>query len=164
MRREIPTFDMIEMPDIRRIIEDNSVKEITMRHGIGLSTTMTVKVEDLVEKVKANRAKHEETYKKAVGVYMDKIASALDDRKEEMEQFSSENASYEELAAMGGGLGFTPPRCYLDSYDDILAVLEMATEEELELDSQQLANIIRDKWDWEREFAASTVMYANEAN
>lgn len=164
MRREIPTFDMIEMPEIGRIIEDNSIKEINMRHGIGLHTKVTIKVKELAEKIKANRAKHEETYKKAVGVYMDKISSALDDRKLEMEQFRSDKATYEELAAIGGGLGLTPPRCYLDSYDDILAVLEMATEEVLELDSQQLANLIRDKWDWEREFAASTVMYANEAD
>lgn len=164
MRQEIPTFDMIEMPNIGRIIEDNSVKEINMRHGIGLHTKVTIEVSTLVEKIKANRAKHEETYNKAVKVYMDKIAGALDERKAEMEEFSSDDATYEELAELGGGLGFTPPRCYLDSYDDILAVLEMATEEKLELDSQQLANLIRDKWDWEREFAASTVMYANEAD
>jgi hypothetical protein len=153
-----------------KLIEGNSLKDLqynmrreTMRHGIGLQTKMTVKVADLIEKVKANRKKHEETYRKAVGVYMSKIAEAIDDRKEEYEQFDEKKATYEELAAIGGGFGFTPPRSYLDSYDDILAVLEMATEEVLELDSQQLANIIRDKWDWEREFNASTVMYANEA-
>ena len=164
MRHKIPTFNIVEIPPIQRIIEDNSVKEINMRHGIGLSTQMKVKVADLIKKVKENRAKHEATYEKAVKVYLDKIAGALDDRKLEMDQFSSDGATFEELNALGGGFGFSPPRCYLDSYDDILAVLEMTTEKELELDSQQLANIIRDKWDWERDFRMSTVMYANEAD
>jgi len=162
VREPAPLFKLIEQNSLLDL--QYNMRRENMRHGIGLQTKMKVKVVDLIEKVKANRKKHEETYKKAVKVYMDKIAEALDDRKEEMEQFESDKASYEELAAIGGGFGFTPPRSYLDSYDDILAVLEMTLEEELELDSQQLANIIRDKWDWEREFNASTVMYANEAD
>ena len=143
-----------------KIIEYNSIKEIDMRHGIGLTTHMKVKVSTLIERVRENRKHHEETYDKAVGVYLQKVRKRLEARLKRLDEIGE---SPGELDSIGGGLGLAPPKSYLDSYDDILAVLEMTTEKELELDSQQLANIIRDKWDWERDFNMSTRLYANEA-
>ncbi len=107
---------------------------------------------ELVEKVRTNRTKHEETYKKALTVF----------REEAVDKLRGMLKAAEDGGEIEQYLGLPEPQKHTDDYDQVIAMLEMSTEDEIDLDALDFARYVLDKWGWQANFEATTGCYASK--
>lgn len=111
--------------------------------------TNKVDKEELLAKLRENREKHKETFKKADKEWRKKATKAL--RK-------AAEAAPDKIDAYP--LNKLPaPESYLGSYDQVIARLEMEVEDTVELDENEFAYFVLDNWHWRGQFAANTRQY-----
>jgi hypothetical protein len=112
--------------------------------------TVKIKRDELLAKVKENRAKHEEAYKQAQTVFREEAIAKIKSMLK---------------AAQGTGeiplyVGLTEPEEHLEDYDQVITMLEMSVDEVIELENGLFAQYVMDKWAWARAFASNTVGYS----
>jgi hypothetical protein len=112
--------------------------------------TVKINRDELLKKVKENRAKHEEAYNQAQTVFREEAVAKL--------------ASMLKTAKAGGEIelyvGLTRPEEHLKDYDQVITMLEMSVDEVIELENSLFAQYVMDKWSWARAFATNTVGYS----
>lgn len=111
---------------------------------------VTVNKTDLLEKLKANRAKHLTMVQEARAGYLAKAKKALDQKMALL------------LKGQIVSLGFSlrMPVDHTSDYDTSIGMLEMATNQQIDLDASQYRTLVEDKWDWEREFYLANSGYS----
>jgi hypothetical protein len=112
--------------------------------------TVKLNRDELLSKVKENRAKHAEAYKKAKSVFREEAVAKLESMLAD---------------AKGNGkidlyVGLTEPEEHLADYDQVITMLEMSVDSVIELDNSLFAQYVMDKWSWARAFEANTVGYS----
>lgn len=106
-----------------------------------------IKKEDLLKVLKDNREKHAADYDKATAGFRKLLEKELNDK----------------LKAVIGGkqvkLKFKSikPVSHLNEYDDVIGMIELSTDAEFEINSQQYKQYIKNEWEWERMWFASNV-------
>lgn len=116
---------------------------------------LRVKVDknDLVAKLQVNRAQHAADYEKAKKGFRKLLIEELRGKLK-----AAENGEKVELR-------FTnqTPTNNLEEYDDVIGMLEMATDTEIELTHVQYKQWVQDKWDWKEHWSMSNVAYLSAA-
>lgn len=110
--------------------------------------TIKVKKTDLLRALLSNRTKHAKNYQEALeGFY-----------RQQIKAFTKAVTA----AKKNRPVRFVPlvqPVSQLDNYDQVIAMLKMATETEIVLSHEEFDQYFRDKWSWSRGFATVSNMY-----
>lgn len=107
-------------------------------HG-RINVEVTVKRTELIERLLASREKHRDEFEQAITLWRKDFAEVVKDL--DISKLSYYPIELEELEEHC-------PDSYLDSYDDIIEMFNMAIKDEIILDSQAFRNYCRDEWDW----------------
>lgn len=99
--------------------------------------SVTVKKEELLVRVRSNRADHHDLYVKAWEAFKRRVIEELEDmhaaaRKGEIRQY----------------VGLTAPQDHTAEYDRAIAMLEMSVDDQVTIDAQQFAELVRNEWAW----------------
>ena len=111
---------------------------------------VTVKRTELLEKVKANRAKHQETFDLGVEVYRDRMV-------EELDRMLADAKAGRKISRM---VSIPEPENHIKDYDTVIMMLEMSVDDEIALDATSFHQYVMDQWQWNASFSATTAMYA----
>ena len=122
-------------------------------HMSRIDMTTTVKRTELLQKLRANLENHAEVVREARNGYVKRAAEALKGRLEELR------------SGKVVALTFTlsPPADYSRVYQDVIAMLEWNTQEEVTLGAEEFRRLVQDKWDWTEGFFASNLGYSQKA-
>lgn len=109
---------------------------------------VTVKKEELLEKLRENRDTHVASYNEAREgfhqAYMDKIDDLIKRANDGDYDFR---------------VNITKPESHEEEYNTVIAMLDMSIEETIELDEESFKNFVLDQWSWKPAFLAATEMY-----
>jgi len=106
-------------------------------------------VEELRQKLTANREAHVQEYKEAFAGYMEQLQSKLETMLTEVE-LGKDIETY---------IGLDKPRSHEKDYDRILDVLEMTTAKTVKLTLGEFDKYVRDNWEWTESFKMSSANY-----
>ena len=118
--------------------------------------TVTVKTTDLVETLKANLNKHRAEFEEAMAGYKEACIKCLRKRASLIA-----NGKTEEEPEMWVSFQLPCPRSYANHYEQLLQMLEMATDDELKIDGTQFRQWIQDEWDWKDSHVATRMLYSS---
>jgi roadblock/LC7 domain-containing protein len=112
--------------------------------------SVNVKRTELLEKLKANRDKHNEDYLLAFAGYRIEVVKVL-----EAALAKAQKNEFDE------GLLITedPPENHTGDYDQVIAMMEMSVDEHINLDAQSFSQYVLDNWMWKQNFAVSSAKY-----
>lgn len=110
---------------------------------------VTVRKDDLLAVIKANRNKHLDTYTKAYAAY----------RKAAITELKKMLAAARNLKTIVRTIPLVEPTQHLDEYDLAIGMLTMSTKDEIGITQSQFKNFVQDKWDWSGRFKESTSSY-----
>tara|TARA_B100002049_G_scaffold236577_1_gene223750 strand:- start:12158 stop:12508 length:351 start_codon:yes stop_codon:yes gene_type:complete len=104
--------------------------------------TVTVKKQEFLKILKANRLKHEKAYKEALS---DRIKSAKIKLNELLNDI-------EHGIDLDEDLHFPKPRCHSKDYDEIIMMMEMEVQNEVSLTQDEFSKYVQDQWHWKSDF------------
>lgn len=108
--------------------------------------------EALLEKVRANRVKHVATYDAAIEIYRLELSKVLSEMLGSAER--GEDVEHH--------IELSRPQTFEGQYARVIQMLDMAVEEEVELDSEGFEQIVMDQWDWSHDFHLSNAAYVGQ--
>jgi len=113
---------------------------------------------ELIGKLKENRAKHIIAYEDAMPVWKQEMCNALVELAEEIAvpEDGFANIDFSTITDLRNA----KPFCNTDDYDRAIAMLQMATELEIKLDTEAFRQLVLDEWDWKNRFRDHVVSYA----
>jgi len=139
-------------------------------YGIGRTNFLVhVKRTQVLEKLKQNRSKYSEIFECAYKAYLERVEKWLENVVEEirgqLELWQNNStaaiADHEDLRL---SCHLPKPENHLEDYDDAIALLEDATDEEIEMTTEQHAAFMCNKWDWMHSAKASMSAYTETAS
>lgn len=107
---------------------------------------------NLLLTVRENRAKHKIDYDEAVEGYKTKVIEELQNAL--TTALSNTAVNYTGIKQL-----LQPPQNYLNEYDRIIKMLEMSSDEIIELSEQEFNQIVLDEWLWTAQFTNSSLLY-----
>jgi hypothetical protein len=110
---------------------------------------VTVKKEELLERVRSNRNNHRAIFERAVEVYRERALAELEQWVEDLKNGRKIRRS----------LSLVEPVDYTKEYDRVITMLEMSIDDEIELTAQDFARFVMDDWEWKETFRTSTASY-----
>ena len=116
------------------------------------SSQVTVKKTVLLEKLRANRAVHRETFLEAQKGYRAEVIKRLDSMLEDARNNKRIRTNVELVAPMD---------CTAD-YDRVIAMLEMSVKDEITISETHFRQFVLDEWTWKGQFTASNARYLNK--
>lgn len=127
---------------------------------------VTVNKDELLDKLKANKAQHRETYEEALAGYKDKVREELNrmlnetrDKVEEwLDRIDDEVLEVRLWAAPKADL--PKPEDHTEDYDRAITMVEMSVDDELELTESEFAELVMDDWGWKGEFVRMSQTYS----
>lgn len=125
--------------------------------GQGRGRTFKFKIDEVVAKLKENRAEHDEIVEEARVKFREMAIEKLKEALRLAEQDKGEIRT---------SINLTVPRSYTEEYDNAIELLEAtqrAGEEIVELDSDEFQRFMRNKWHWVQDFSASNARYSAKA-
>lgn len=112
--------------------------------------SVRVKKDELLEKMKKNREGHRALFEKAVIGY----------RKALLERLEGMIADIKRGSRVEQTIRLPEPADHTKDYDCVISMLEMSTEDEIDLDSRSFSHYVMDDWAWKDEWVASNSVYA----
>lgn len=103
----------------------------------------------LLEKLRANRANHRKVFEAAVEVYRTRAV-------EELERMLDDAKNGRKIARQ---IGLVTPVDYTKEYDRAITMLEMSRDTNITIDSRDFARFVMDDWEWRESFSTSTASY-----
>ena len=132
-------------------------RDTVMMRNLGFSMDLTFKVDELLKKLKKNLEEHKTIVTEAREGYI----------KEAEKQIQAELRKFRKAVRDGKlihvGVSINPPQDYSSAYETIIEMLEMCTEEEIELDPDQFRKLVQDRWEWTDQFLGHTQAYSATA-
>lgn len=119
---------------------------------IGNQTFEVVK-EELLVLLKDNRAKHKEEYDIAVIGFREEVVKELREKL---------------VAALEGkkivlGTEHSHPTLHTAGYDDVIGLLELTTEDVVDLDLHDYKQYVKDEWNWKGGWEIGNALYSTTA-
>ena len=108
-----------------------------------------VKKDELLKKIKKNRDGHRQLFEKAVAGYREAMLGHLDS----MIAAIKKGSKVEHL------IHLPEPGDHTKDYNRVIAMLEMSTEDIIELDARSFGQYVLDDWAWKDEWIHSNSMY-----
>lgn len=114
-----------------------------------MGLTTNTNVANLLEILKKNRAGHRQLYEEAFAEYRRQVVKAME---------------YNLERAQSGGdirlsLSMRTPEDHTDEYDAVIGLLELSTDDTVELTAHDYERFVLDRWEWARSFEANTMSY-----
>jgi hypothetical protein len=110
--------------------------------------------EPLLETVRTNREEHSAIVAEAREGYVKKARAALEKRLTQLEEGKIVSLHFRLVA----------PEDHTSVYDTMVRMLELHTEDTVELDAQLVRNLEMDEWDWTDTFLGTAAQYSGLAN
>lgn len=117
-----------------------------------LSTNLKFNVKELLDKIQTNRAKHNSEYEKALVQYKKELKEELEEKLVKL----TENKDIHPHSNL------VVPIRFSKDYDKAYDMLDMTSQNEIELDQRTFCQLVRDEWDWQQDFARSTTAYSSK--
>jgi hypothetical protein len=114
---------------------------------------VTVKKEELLEKLKANREAHKELFSKAQKVYRQ-------DMIEELDRMLAEAKAGKQIRR---AITMPEPQDHTADYNRVIAMVEMSVSPFVELYADDFDKYVMDNWSWSAHALATNTMYATKA-
>lgn len=114
---------------------------------------MKFRPKDLIEKIKANREAHRTNFEKALTGYKAECMRVLEQNLERVRKNQQFNLRIAEAL----------PEDHTKDYDRVIAMLDLTTESEIELDQTTFDQYVMDNWDWKQSWSASNSKYFDAA-
>lgn len=108
---------------------------------------------DLLEKLRKNRAEHREIFEEASQAFRKKVIQVLDERL----------ADAREGKRIVLRMDLVQPMDQTEEYDQAITMCEMSVDNEIILSYDNFRNYILDKWSWRDQFIASNARYSAKA-
>ena len=108
-----------------------------------------VPVHKLIAIVKENWEKHAKKYVEAHIIFKKRYIEVLENMKEQAERD-------DKFTTM---IGLSEPKVHEEDYRRLVDMLEMSSDDTIELDEHSYDRIVNDQWDWKRNFDANTSIY-----
>ena len=121
---------------------------------MGQTLTVHVKRTLVIEKLKENRTKYAAVYDDARKAYLEKVKEWLANTLKTVEKGEDFDLYCR----------FEKPEHHLEDYDDAIALLEDATDDVIEITTDQHAAFMRNKWDWMNRAKMSLGVYSQTAS
>lgn len=115
--------------------------------------TMNFKVAEVVKTLRKNREEHAKIVDEAVKGFREKLRAEFASKLQELDAGKLPNTSSRH----------SRPQSYLTEYDSAIQMLEMTTDETLELDQSAFQCYVQNKWAWMSGFLTSNSMYSGTA-
>lgn len=110
-----------------------------------------VRKEQLLEMVRKNRDAHRALFLKAQEGFRARAVEEMD----EMLRLAREGKEVRLY------VGLTAPADHTDEYDRAIQMLEMSTDDIVEIDQQTFAQLVRNEWAWFGQTTATNMTYAS---
>lgn len=104
---------------------------------------------ELLERVKANRAKHRAIFEDALVGYRAEVIKILDKRLEDAKTGKKINTL----------ISLVEPQDHTADYDAVIDMLEMSLDQAIIIPYHEFRQYVRDEWSWKAQFIQSTAMY-----
>lgn len=111
--------------------------------------TVTVKKDDLIAKVQANRDKHRGEYESAFEGYRKACIRALETNLESFNAGLCQRVLINEQ----------PPEDHTKDYDRVLMMLQMSVNDEVTVNAVAFSQYVLDDWGWKQNWIASNSKY-----
>jgi hypothetical protein len=123
-----------------------------MNGSVGMST-VTVKKDELLATVRANRETHRTIFLEAVQGFRAKAIEMLDERLKDA------------VAGRRIDISIHLPRPVDQTrdYDKVIKMLEMSVDDEIELTQNEFTQYVMDDWSWKKQFSAVNKTYTVSA-
>ena len=115
------------------------------RHG-SIDIEVTVKREELLERLRENREKHEQEFDQAISQWQNELQSSIESIKP--------NAEFEFPQSLEQ-LRDDCPVSHVNDYDQAIDMFGMCVTEEIKLDSDAFNTFCRDEWGWKDSLATN---------
>ena len=115
----------------------------------GVDIKVDVSVKELLETLKTNRDKHEKDLKIARDGFRVEIIKELEKKLAGAKEGRKVELSFKN----------SKPESYLKEYDQVIAMLEFAKQETIELKADDFNKYIKDEWSWKRNWDLSNTLY-----
>ena len=116
-------------------------------------TSVTVKVDELLDILKKNREAHRAIFLEAQKGYREEVIRRLDDML----------ADAREGRKITSYVQFEEPSDQTKDYDRAIRILEMSVDDEAELNDQTFRSFVMDDWSWKSNFLLSNSYYSATA-
>jgi len=110
------------------------------------------KVSEILNILKKNRDLHHEIFIEAQKIYRSEVIRKLDQALQAARD-GKEFPSY---------ISIPTPEDHTADYDRVIRMLELSTEETIELEEKEVEVYVMDKWSWSHNWAASNIRYLND--
>jgi len=120
-----------------------------------------VKREELLRKVKDNRALHINEYRAACEGYKEQAIARIDEIAAELREKIANLKAGKVIDLVAVRFGLNAPKSYEKSYDQAIAMLEMSVDDEITLTDHEFAQYVLDDWEWQTEFKTQTMNYSS---
>lgn len=134
-----------------------------LNEAAGSPLVFKFKRQELLEKIKANRTRHVEEHAETMRAYRQsrkerliKAAKLMADAAQELNEGGVGDLDH---TAVVDVLHMPEPKLFVEHYDDAIAMLEMASEDEVALSQGHFRQLVQDKWRWKDEFLSVSAMY-----
>lgn len=115
---------------------------------------VTVKKEDLLKAIKANRETHREQFLKAQEGYREEVINTLDRTLREVREGKPFVAHQIVSLAM--------PTEHTKEYDTVIRMLEMCVADEVTITQSQFSQFVQDDWGWKQAFSTTNARYSKD--
>ncbi len=109
---------------------------------------------ELLENVKANLDKHNADVAEALSLRRETIAKSFEKQLKEME-FDVDFQPKEHLS-------FPMPKDHSEDYKKAIRMIEMTTDEVIELTESQFDKLVMDNWGWKSDLIAASSVYGKK--
>ena len=116
--------------------------------------SVNVSKDKLLEVLRENRTKHVNEYLSAVEVYRGDVIARLRTMLENAQIEAGKVTPKFDLK-----VDLAEPVSYVDSYDTAIRMLDMSTDDIIELSSQEFSQYVEDNWAWQGMFKSITGTY-----
>lgn len=111
---------------------------------------VTIKKDELLAAIKANRDKHVIDYEEAMNGYRTASVSKL----------SRMLKAARDGGAIEVSTGLDVPKDHIKDYDRVIRMLEMSTADAITITEHQFSQYVLDEWDWKARFLGTTSSYS----
>ena len=114
-----------------------------------LDLSLKYAVEDLLNKIKANKATHVANFNKAMAGYKIKMVEELEKKLKD----AKEGKLVEHT------VNLPRPKSFESYYDEAYDMISMCKDTEITLDRTLFGQLVRDEWEWSHEYATANSSY-----
>jgi hypothetical protein len=115
--------------------------------------TMKFKKGEILEHVKRNKGQHAKIFAEAIEGY----------RKKAVDILNKNIAAIKEGRIIRSSISIPPPENHIKDYEVVASMLEMTTEDVVELNGIEFRRYVKDDWEWKGSFINSNSAYSSTA-